>query len=197
MNDGHWQWYWLSGVCLGVIIALSAYYDLRGRAGGVRVFCLDARYAAVYQERAWDFSLQTLLPGAWHERIQLHILADATALRHGLDPLLLRALITHESAWKSDAISSKGAIGLTQIMPATGREACGLSRPQLFDPALNLECGARYLSHQIKRFGDVKTALCAYNAGPNITARLGRCPNYRETQRYVAVIMATWQGKNK
>jgi soluble lytic murein transglycosylase-like protein len=191
--NGRWMGFWLSGLCLGAIIVLSAYYDVRGRAGGVRFFCLDPQYATAYHEVSWHFSPSTLLPGLWQERLNLQLLADTAALRHGLDPRLFRALITHESDWKADAISPKGALGLAQVMPETGKSACGLSRVELLNPAKNLDCGAYYLAHQIKRFGDVKTALCAYNAGPTITARLGRCPNYRETQRYVSLILSSWK----
>jgi soluble lytic murein transglycosylase-like protein len=117
--------------------------------------------------------------------------ADQAAKRYGLDQDLFRALIEHESTWKANAVSPMGAIGLTQMMPATARAECGLSVEELHDPQKNLDCGARYLSKQIERFGSVKQALCAFNAGPNLTARLGRCPNIKVTRRYVEKILSS------
>lgn len=120
-------------------------------------------------------------------------LADKAAHKHGVDPYLFRALINQESAWYSSVVSPGGAIGLTQLQPATAREVCGVKkRAALFDAATNLDCGAKFLSSLIQRFGSVKKALCAYNAGPNRIARLGRCPNYSSTKAYVHKIMSAW-----
>ena len=100
----------------------------------------------------------------------------------GLDPKLLHALVIVESAYDTRAISPVGARGLTQLMPATARE---LGVADAFDGEENLRGGARYLATQIGRFGDLRLALAAYNAGPNRVARLGRVPDISETQNYV------------
>jgi len=111
---------------------------------------------------------------------------------------LFHALIKHESAWDPDALSPKGARGLTQIMPRTGETECGLERELLFDPELNLDCGAFYFSKLLNRFKISrksfcvkKLALAAYNSGETRVARLGRVPRIRETQRYVKRVMAS------
>jgi soluble lytic murein transglycosylase-like protein len=104
------------------------------------------------------------------------------ATETGLDPKLLHALVIVESAYDSQAISPVGARGLTQLMPATARE---LGVADAFDREENLRGGARYLAAQIGRFGDLRLALAAYNAGPNRVARLGRVPDISETQNYV------------
>lgn len=122
----------------------------------------------------------------------LYALADVAALRHGIDPNLFRALISQESAWNPNALSHRGAGGLTQLMPLTAKHECGLSFAERFEPAKNLDCGAYYLAKQLQRFGNVQLALCAYNAGPGKVNELGRCPQFRETQDYVARIMANW-----
>jgi len=122
---------------------------------------------------------------------ELAHLADAAALRYGIEPKLFRALIYSESAWQVDAVSAKGAIGLAQLLPTTARSECGLQREELTEPKKNLACGARYLAKQIKKFGLPK-ALCAYNAGPKLISRLGTCPDYPETQRYVNRVMNRW-----
>jgi len=122
--------------------------------------------------------------------------ADAIAVRHKIDPALFRALITQESAWNPDAVSHAGAAGLTQLMPATAREHCGLEQDEIFKVEKNLKCGASYLKAQLIRFGDVRLALAAYNSGPNRVARLGRVPNIPETKDYVRRIMKMWENTN-
>lgn len=123
-------------------------------------------------------------------------LASQAASRYGIDYQLFHALVEHESAWNPYAISPKGARGLTQIMPYTGRAECGLDSDVLFDPRLNLHCGAYYFSKLLKRFNNnVELALAAYNSGENRVARLGRIPRIRETQRYVKRIMTSWLSK--
>ena len=91
-------------------------------------------------------------------------------------------------------ISSKGAIGLMQIMPGTGWSECSLTEKQLLNPQLNLDCGTRYFTQLFKQFGSVKLALCAYNAGPERVNQLGRCPQFQETLRYIQNILTAWQG---
>lgn len=112
----------------------------------------------------------------WHEEI------ERAAAAHGLDPKLLHALVISESAYRPDAVSSAGAGGLTQLMPAT---AAQLNVRDRFDPVQNLNGGANYLAQQLRRFSDVRLALAAYNAGPERVARLGRVPDIAETRAYV------------
>lgn len=111
---------------------------------------------------------------------------DAAALAHGIDPKLLHALVVTESAYRADARSPAGAGGLTQLMPGTAAE---LGVENRFDPVENLRGGADYLARQIRRFGDLRLALAAYNAGPARVARLGRIPDIAETQAYVATVV--------
>jgi len=108
------------------------------------------------------------------------------AERHGLDPKLLHALVIVESAYRNDACSPVGACGLTQLMPGTARD---LGVSDRFDPLENLRGGADYLARQVQRFGDVRLALAAYNAGPDRVARLGRIPSIPETQNYVVAVI--------
>jgi soluble lytic murein transglycosylase-like protein len=124
----------------------------------------------------------------------LVIEADKAALKHGIDPLLFRALIQQESGWNPDAVSPVGAAGLTQLMATTAASECGLMADERFAVEKNLDCGAKYFSAQLRRFGSVDLALAAYNAGPEKVAKLGRIPRIRETQAYVSNILATWQG---
>lgn len=115
--------------------------------------------------------------------------ADAIAEaadRHGLDRKLLHALVVVESAYRAQACSTAGACGLTQLMPGT---AADLGVRDRLDPYDNLRGGADYLARQILRFGDLRLALAAYNAGPDRVARLGRIPNIAETQNYVVSVI--------
>lgn len=86
------------------------------------------------------------------------------------EPRLVKAVMRAESAFNPNAVSPKGAGGLMQIMPATARDL-GLKEKDRFDPDKNVEAGSRYLQQQIKRFGDEKLALAAYNWGPENIAK--------------------------
>lgn len=117
--------------------------------------------------------------------------------RHGLDPRLVGALVHVESAYQTQARSPKGALGLMQIMPATGaRYGVGVPR-DLLDPATNIDVGTRYLRDLHEMFnGRVELVLAAYNAGEGAVKRYGnRIPPYRETQDYVQKILRLYNGR--
>jgi hypothetical protein len=109
------------------------------------------------------------------------------AVRHGLPPLLLAALLRSESGFDPRAVSPAGARGIAQFMPATAR-GIGLRDP--FDPAQAIPAAARLLSGHVRAFGSVPLALAAYNAGPGAVRRHGGIPPYPETQAYVARVLA-------
>lgn len=111
---------------------------------------------------------------------------EAAARRHGLDEKLLHAVVIVESAYRPGACSGAGACGLTQLMPGT---AADLQVRDRFAPEENLRGGAAYLAQQLVRFGDVRLALAAYNAGPARVARVGRIPDIAETRHYVANVL--------
>ncbi len=107
--------------------------------------------------------------------------------RQGVDPDLVKAVIEVESGFDMGAVSGKGAQGLMQIMPDTGKDL-NLDNP--FDPAHNIEAGIRYLKAMLDRFGgDVRLALAAYNAGPGRVSQEGGVPPIDETRRYVREII--------
>ena len=102
---------------------------------------------------------------------------------NAVEESLIRAIIHAESAYQPDARSPKGAQGLMQLMPAT---AADLEVANPFDPAQNIDGGARYLSQLLAEFkGDLDLATAAYNAGPNAVYKYGGIPPYDETQEYV------------
>lgn len=106
--------------------------------------------------------------------------------RYGLGADLLRAVVRQESGFNPRAVSPAGAMGLMQLMPDTAR-ALGVADP--FDPAQNVDGGARYLRQQLERFGSLPLALAAYNAGPGAVERHGGVPPFRETESYVDSIL--------
>jgi soluble lytic murein transglycosylase-like protein len=112
-------------------------------------------------------------------------LVTSTAARHGVDVRVVSALIEVESAYHSRAVSPKGARGLMQVMPATGRQYGALD---LFDPKVNLEAGVQHLKKLLSRY-DLPLALAAYNAGEAAVNRFGGIPPFRETQNYVTRIL--------
>ncbi|MEH6591622.1 MAG: lytic transglycosylase domain-containing protein [Halioglobus sp.] len=105
------------------------------------------------------------------------------AIRYGVDPALIRAVIHAESAFKPDARSSMGALGLMQLMPDTAREM-GVIDP--LSPDQNIHGGARYLAWLMKKVGgNITLATAAYNAGPQAVERHQGVPPYEETETYV------------
>jgi hypothetical protein len=109
------------------------------------------------------------------------------AAKYDISPTLLEAVVWQESRWNTGALSPVGARGLSQLMPGTARQL-GVNA---LDPMANLEGGARYLRMQLDAFGgDIERALAAYNAGPARVQKAGGVPAIRETQLYVASIMA-------
>ncbi len=111
-------------------------------------------------------------------------IARSVARRHGVPEDLFLRLVQQESGWNRNAKSSKGAVGLAQLMPDTAR-VLGVD-PKV--PRENLEGGARYLRQQYNRFGSWRLALAAYNAGPDAVAKYNGVPPFEETKTYVRVI---------
>ncbi len=117
-------------------------------------------------------------------------LVEKAAKAAELDPMLLAALVIVESNGDQNAISQKGARGLTQLMPQTAREL-GVDPD---DPGENLLGGAWYLRSLLEKYeGDLILALAAYNAGPGVVSRAGTIPNYKETRQYIKKVLLTWK----
>jgi soluble lytic murein transglycosylase-like protein len=110
---------------------------------------------------------------------------EQTAAREGVNPKLVRAVIQVESAYRAQARSRKGAMGLMQLMPDTARRY-DVRDP--YDPGANIEAGIKHLKTLLDRF-ELSLALAAYNAGEAAVERFGGVPPYPETQNYVRQVL--------
>lgn len=135
----------------------------------------------------------------YHDRAEREQLLEAVryrdcivdaSRRHGVDPLLVAAIVEVESHFDASAVSPRGALGLMQVRPATaGRPEEG----QLLDPAVNVEAGTAYLRRLLDRYGgDLVLTLAAYNSGPTAVRRFGGLPPFPETRRYVEQVLRVY-----
>jgi hypothetical protein len=129
--------------------------------------------------------------GIWKTQLTEHQIIDQNvqkaAAKYDLSPDLIRGVIRAESNFKVKAVSSAGAQGLMQLMPATAKE---LGVKNSFDIGQNIDGGAKYLRKMLNRFGgNIRKALAAYNAGPGTVIKYnGRVP-YPETRQYVKRVL--------
>ena len=122
-------------------------------------------------------------------------LVQQAARRYGLDARFVDAVIHAESRHNANARSPKGALGLMQIMPATG-ERYGVSDPRaLLRPEVNIEVGVRYLSDLWSMLdGRIDLVVAAYNAGEGQVIRRGyQVPPFAETRAYVEKVLSTYE----
>lgn len=121
------------------------------------------------------------------------------ARNYRLDAALIAALIYQESRFRKDAESSSGAIGLMQVLPATAKGIAlrtggtAFRTEDLYNPEINIRYGSWYLRHLLDKYGDVRTALAAYNAGQANVDRWrseGSGIAFQETREYVDRVLS-------
>ncbi|HIT87010.1 MAG TPA: lytic transglycosylase domain-containing protein [Candidatus Coprocola pullicola] len=118
----------------------------------------------------------------------LDTIFQKAAKQYDVPVSLLKAIGKAESNFNPEAVSSAGAQGVMQLMPATA-QSLGVTNP--FDAEQNIMGGAKYIKQMLDRYdGDVKLALAAYNAGSGNVAKYGGIPPFAETQNYVKKVMA-------
>lgn len=185
----------LWGVAGGAFADVYKYRDYEGRVyltdkpmkGGYR---LVKRYHFKQQRRSGRRS--DSLAALEKRRKRLTPLIESAAKASQVRPELVHAVVRAESAYRSDAVSGKGARGLMQLMPATA-ERFGVR--DIHDPQQNLRGGTRYLRELLQMFDyDLRLALAAYNAGENAVINYGnRVPPYPETRNYVERVLAFYK----
>lgn len=136
-------------------------------------------------------------PGWWQRLwypLEYEQIVRGHARNYGLDPALLAAVIYQESKFKPNAESTSGAIGLMQLLPDTAKGIAlhtggsGFRVDDLYDPEINVRYGCWYLRHLLRKYGDERTALAAYNAGQDNVDRWrrdGTGIQFAETRAYV------------
>ncbi|PIP41250.1 lytic murein transglycosylase [Candidatus Desantisbacteria bacterium CG_4_8_14_3_um_filter_40_12] len=119
-------------------------------------------------------------------------LINNASQKYGIDAKLIESIIKAESNFNPQAVSSKGACGLMQLMPQTARS---LGVKNIFAPEENIDGGVKYLKDMLNKFNqNVPLALAAYNAGPETVKKAGGVPSIIETQNYVAKVLRYFQG---
>ncbi len=125
-------------------------------------------------------------------RREIDNLIEKKAARHGINPDFVRSVVMVESGYDVAALSPKGAMGLMQLMPAT---ASDLRVENPWDPAENLEGGISYLAGLLSEFRDVRDALIAYNAGPEVVRKKLAMP--QETRQYIHSVLTHFNGSHQ
>lgn len=117
------------------------------------------------------------------------------AIRQAIDPELAFRLVKLESDFNPRAVSPAGAMGLTQLMPATARfYQKGLKAKQLFDPDLNLDIGFRYLHSLVEQYqGHMDMALLVYNRG-EVAVASAKAQGKSPTSDYTRILMKGYKG---
>ncbi len=169
--------------------ALADFYQYTDENGVVHITNVPttAQYKWMMKERVPSVlspsnpAYKGLSEGRFEEMIR------STAVKYGVDPTLVKAIVKAESDFDPAAVSKKGATGLMQLMPAT---ASRMGVKDIHDPADNVEGGIKYLSSLLQMFNwQVPLAVAAYNAGENAVLRYGDIPPYSETRTYVKRVL--------
>jgi hypothetical protein len=131
-------------------------------------------------------------PGGPVDPAQVRDLVTEAALRYGLPPELVHGVAQAESAYRPEAVSNKGALGVMQLMPGTARRFSA----DPTDVRQNIDAGVRLLRTLLERYQDdpnpVRRALAAYNAGEGAVDRYHGVPPYRETEGYVERVLSLY-----
>lgn len=200
----------LLGLIVSTLIHCSAFADVYEHTdeAGIIHFSdtpVNERYVLILKsEESTTTTADTKLGASQYSTITSTVLTqpqliaqiELSAQNNQLDRELIHAVIQVESAFKVQAQSNKGAQGLMQLMPATAKR---FGVKDSYDPAQNIEGGAKYLRELLTLFNnDVSLALAAYNAGENAVIKYGNSiPPYKETQLYVPKVLGIYQALRK
>lgn len=160
----------------------------------VETVTADAVAAAVMTEanptREAQGETAKATPRPQPDRAEIDKMVEEAAKRHGVELALVKAVVTAESAYNTQAVSRAGALGLMQIMPETGADYGVSDKDQLFDPKTNLDAGTRHLKRLLDKYkNDYGRVIMAYNAGEGVVDRTGSNVTYDETLSYTEAVI--------
>lgn len=183
-----------SGVCLSIGLAASALILGLAPAATAQVLSIGDDGAVTTYSRPQVFTAEGARPieppapaqAARATPAEVAAAIQESSSRHAVPAPVVEAVAWQESRYNQAAISPKGARGVMQLMPATAT-TLGVDANDLRG---NIDGGVAYLAQLMRRYGDLRLALAAYNAGPGAVDRYGDVPPYTETQTYVRSILA-------
>lgn len=179
-------------LCVAALPSMAGVYKHVDKQGRVSYTDTPAHDGYVRLKKSWKRWALTRPNGSAYgnykrNKKRYSAYVGAAATRYSVDESLVQAIIHAESYYNPVAVSSAGAVGLMQLMPATAKRF-GVNNRQ--NPEQNINGGVRYFSELMTLFdGDLSLSLAAYNAGENAVQRYGRIPPYPETQNYVRKVL--------
>jgi soluble lytic murein transglycosylase-like protein len=173
-------------LALAIAAPLGAQVSVIVRADGTKVISNFGAQSSRKTDWSW-------LARQRNRRSQYDAVIERYATLHGVDPVLVRAVIVVESNFDPRCVSNKGARGLMQLMPETAKR---YGVRDIFDVEQNVRGGIRYLADLLEMFpNDLSRALAAYNAGEGAVIRTGGIPPYEETTTYVKRALTVYYGR--
>jgi soluble lytic murein transglycosylase-like protein len=173
-------------LALAIVAPAQAQVNLVVRGDGTKVISNLGAQGSKKSDLNW-------LAKQRNRRSQYDAIIDRYAVKHGVDPVLVRAVIQVESNFNPRCVSHKGARGLMQLMLGTAKR---FGVRDIFDVEQNIQGGIRYLAVLLEMFpDDLSRALAAYNAGENAVIRNGGIPPYEETMTYVKRALTVYYGR--
>ena len=197
------RFYVMAAAAVAVSVAAPAFADIysfkdeKGVVHFTNINGLDNRYKLVRREDgsainpASNYAARVFMPSQQDIQKYANIIQTASQA-YGVEPSLVHAVISAESAYNQNAVSRTGAMGLMQLMPDTARR---YGVQNMMDPTENIHGGVRYLRDLLAMFkGRVDLAVAAYNAGENAVIRHGhKIPPYAETRNYVPKVLGFYR----
>ncbi len=170
--------------------AIYSYVDGNGTYHFTNMIPVGKKFRVIISDRITSIVVKNIDNTSYDKIIKQY------ANAHGVDPLLVKAVMKTESNFNPRAVSHKGAQGLMQLMPDTARFV-NVTNP--FDPEENIRGGTRYLKYLDEIFaGNVELILAAYNAGPGRVMEYNmNVPPYEETRTYIQRVKAYYNKLRK
>jgi hypothetical protein len=198
------RWFLMAAAAFAVGAAAPAFADIysykddKGVVHFTNIKGLDSRYRLIRKEESnpglpytGGAPARVFMPSQEDMQKYAHIIQTASKA-YGVEPSLVHAVISAESAYNPNAVSRTGAMGLMQLMPDTARR---YGVQNMMDPTENIHGGVRYLRDLMDMFkGRLDLVVAAYNAGENAVIRSGhKIPPYAETRHYVPKVLGFYR----